>query len=257
MSLKNIKAIVTDIEGTTSSISFVHEVLFPYAAKNLESFVHNNSDEPFISQIIHQVINFGADGDGYERNACSSPMQELSESEIKHALDILQHWIKLDLKIKPLKDLQGLIWEEGYKNGDFKGHIYEDAYHKLKEWHEQGIPLYIYSSGSVHAQKLLFGYTKYGDLNDLFSGNFDTKIGGKKEAQSYSKIAKEISNGLSRRDAPRNDTISSEEILFLSDIEAELDAASEAGMKTIQLVRSETTPGERHIKVESFNAIII
>lgn len=255
-----IRAIVTDIEGTTSSISFVHEVLFPYASANLEKFVKVNADEPFITQIIHQVINFGIVDDRHceeaeptwQSSPCSAPMQELSEAEIKHAFDILQHWIKLDLKIKPLKDLQGLIWEEGYKNGDFKGHIYEDAYLKLKEWHDQGIPLYIYSSGSVHAQKLLFGHTEYGDLNDLFSGNFDTKIGGKKESESYSKIATVIAS-----DNEAISPIQTSEILFLSDIEAELDAAAEVGMKTTQLVRPGTTPSERHIKVDSFNAIII
>lgn len=247
-----IKAIVTDIEGTTSSISFVHEVLFPYASTHLEKFVRENAEEPFVTQIIHKVINFGADGDGYELNACSAPMQELSEKEIKHALDILQHWIKLDMKIKPLKDLQGLIWEEGYKNGDFKGHIYEDAYLELKKWHESGLLLYVYSSGSVHAQKLLFGHTEYGDLNKFFSGNFDTKIGAKKEAESYRKIVDVIASA-SEAISP----IHANEILFLSDIEAELDAAQEAGLQAVQLVRGATVPSELHIKVESFNSIII
>ena len=249
MSSKNIKALITDIEGTTSSISFVHEVLFPYASAKLGKFIQNNSGEPFISQIIHKVINFGSDGDGYELNACSAPMQELSEKQIKHALDILQHWIKLDMKIKPLKDLQGLIWEAGYKNGDFKGHIYQDAYESLKKWHAEGIPLYIYSSGSVHAQKLLFGHTEYGDLNPLFSGNFDTKIGAKKESQSYEKIAGVI--------ASDNEAISqAKDILFLSDIEAELDAAKETGMQTIQLIRPGSTPSAKHTKLESFNQVI-
>jgi enolase-phosphatase E1 len=236
---KITKAIVTDIEGTTSSISFVHEVLFPYASKNLESFIRNNLAEPFITKSIREVINYGSDGDSYELNACSAPVQDLSEREISHALDVLRHWIQLDMKIKPLKDLQGLIWEDGYKTGAFKGHIYEDAYKALVAWHEQGIKLYVYSSGSVLAQKLIFGYTEYGDLNYLFSGNFDTKIGPKKEAKSYLKISSELD-------------LKPEELVFLSDIEAELDAAKETGMQTIQLLRKGTEAAINHQQVESF-----
>lgn len=254
--MSEIKAIVTDIEGTTSSISFVHEVLFPYAAKNLEKFIEENRSEPFIQKIIYEVLNFGSDGDNFELNACSSPISELNDKQIKQALELLQHWIRLDMKIKPLKDLQGLIWEAGYKNGDFKGHIYEDAYIKLKEWHDKKIPLYIYSSGSVHAQKLLFGHTEYGDLNYLFSGNFDTKIGGKKETKSYHKIIDLIaSDRTSLRGNGVTEAIHANEILFLSDIEAELDAAAEAGMQTIQLIRPGSSPSQKHIKVEIFDAI--
>ena len=124
----------------------------------------------------------------------------------------------------PLKALQGLIWEEGYRRGDFKGHVYEDAARNLRRWHERGIALYVYSSGSVHAQKLLFGYSEAGDLTPLFSGYFDTAIGHKREAESYRAIAVAM-------DRPPQD------ILFLSDIGAELDAARAAGIQTVWLVR--------------------
>jgi enolase-phosphatase E1 len=241
---KIIKAIVTDIEGTTSSISFVHEVLFPYAAENLESFVRANIEEPFVAKIIREVIAYGSDGDSYELNACSSPVSALNEKEISHALEVLGHWIQLDMKIKPLKDLQGLIWEDGYKSGAFKGHLYEDAYQTLQEWYKQGTKLYIYSSGSVHAQRLLFGFTEYGDLNYLFSGNFDTKIGPKKSYESYTKISSELN-------------LLPDEILFLSDIEAELDAAKEAGLQTIQLLREGATAAVDHKQVKNFYEIKI
>ncbi len=216
--MKNIQAIITDIEGTTSSISFVKDVLFPYASEHLESFIDKNKNNPKVVELIHEVLNI----EGVQHSALTLELQN-------QAIDILQNWIKLDLKIKALKDLQGLIWEEGYRNGDFYGHIYDDAYEKLKEWYEQGIKLYVYSSGSVYAQKLLFGHTKFGDLNYLFSGNFDTSIGHKREASSYINIIEVIS-----KEIPG---ISLDNILFLSDIEEELIAASDAGIKVVSLIR--------------------
>lgn len=240
MNLSNIQAIVTDIEGTTSSIGFVHQILFPYASANLERFLEANAEEPFVAKLIYQVLNYGVDGQSYDNSPCDIAMKALNPEQIQRAVEILQHWIKLDLKIKPLKDLQGLIWKQGYEKGDYQGQLYEDAYLKLTEWHKLGIPLYVYSSGSITAQKLLFGYTEFGDLNYMFAGNFDTTVGGKKESKSYSRIAQEIKQN------PEN-------ILFLSDIDAELDAAREAGFQTIQLVRdSEISSSADHPQVKSF-----
>ncbi len=229
--INNIKAIVTDIEGTTSSLSFVKDVLFPYASEHLEDFIRTNADQPFVTKLIYQVLGFSNEGSLYDNSPCDVAMQSLTEEQINRAIEFLQHWIKLDMKIKPLKDLQGLIWEEGYKNGDFHGHIYDDAYEKLKEWHEQGIKLYVYSSGSVHAQKLLFGHTKFGDLNYLFSGNFDTSIGHKREARSYVNIIEAINKDILG--------VRPDNILFLSDIEEELKAASDTGIRVEQLVRED------------------
>ncbi|HSP79533.1 MAG TPA: acireductone synthase, partial [Myxococcaceae bacterium] len=138
----------------------------------------------------------------------------------------LLRWIQEDRKLGPLKGLQGLLWEEGYRQGDFQGHVYEDAARRLREWHARGIRLYVYSSGSVHAQKLLFGHTRYGDLNPLFSGYFDTRIGGKKETSSYAAIVRELE-------------LPAEEVLFLSDVREELDAAAAAGLRTACLARGE------------------
>jgi enolase-phosphatase E1 len=147
--------------------------------------------------------------------------KNLSEPEV---IEQLIRWIDEDKKITPLKSLQGMIWEDGYKKDAFKGHMYEDAVRHLKQWKQAGVRLYVFSSGSVQAQKLLFAHTEYGDLTPLFSGYFDTTIGNKREADSYRKIAEAIG-------APPGD------ILFLSDIREELDAARSAGMQTFLLKR--------------------
>ena len=139
--------------------------------------------------------------------------------------------------------MQGLIWEAGYKKGDFKGHVYLDAVENLKAWKAKGLDLYIYSSGSVYAQKLLFEHTEYGDLTPLFSGYFDTNIGGKKESSSYEKIAAQLA-------------IPSKELLFLSDIKEELVAAKVAGFQTIWLTRDDVSDLQAEpLQVSSFDFI--
>ncbi len=242
------KAIITDIEGTTSSISFVKDVLFPYASEHLESFLQANLEQPFVMKLIHQVLNYNNEASLFDNSPCDMSMPALSEKDLQRAIEFLQHWIKLDMKIKPLKDLQGLIWEQGYKNQDFYGHIYDDAYEKLKEWYTQGIKLYVYSSGSVYAQKLLFGHTKFGDLNYLFSGNFDTKVGAKREVGSYINIVQAINKDI--------EGIAQNNILFLSDISEELEAASDTGINVIQLVRKDDfVSPEIYKKARSFYEI--
>ena len=221
-----IKAIVTDIEGTTSSILFVKEVLFPYARANLADYVRSHATEPHIKSLLEDV--------------CKEVGLELS---IEHVITQLIQWIDEDKKVTPLKSLQGLIWEAGYRQGDFKGHLYPDAAENLKAWKAKGLDLYIYSSGSVYAQKLLFAHTEYGDLTPLFSGYFDTHIGGKKEPASYNAIAGQLAMPTNR-------------LLFLSDIKEELDAAKAAGFETIWLVRdSVIDPRPEHRQVYSFDQI--
>ncbi len=225
-----IKAVVTDIEGTTSSISFVKDVLFPYAYEKMEEFIKQNKNNPEIKKILKDVENIEG--------------RKLTTDEI---IEILKRWIKEDKKITSLKEIQGLIWEEGYKQGELQGHIYDDSYRKLKEWKEKNLPIYVYSSGSVKAQKLLFSNTKFGDINYLFSGYFDTKIGGKKEANSYKKIASEIG-------------LNPEEILFLSDNPEEIEAASKSGMEVIRFAREgefELIPDYPFKQVRNFNEIEI
>jgi enolase-phosphatase E1 len=221
-----IKAIVTDIEGTTSSILFVKDVLFPYARANMAHYVRQHADDPQVNPLLDDV--------------CKQAGSELS---IEQIIEQLIEWIDQDKKVTPLKSLQGLIWEAGYRQGDFKGHLYADAASNLKAWKARGLDLYVYSSGSVYAQKLLFAHTKYGDLTPLFSGYFDTHIGGKKEKDSYIRIAEQLA-------------IPSNQLLFLSDIKEELDAAKAAGFQTIWLTRDSTPdPLAEHRQVDSFDRI--
>lgn len=221
-----IRAIVTDIEGTTSSISFVHDILFPYARSHLRDYVLTHAGK---SEVAAQL----------------DAVREISDSTLdtEGVIQQLLQWIDEDKKLTPLKALQGLIWEKGYDDGDFHGHIYEDAFNQLKAWHSQGIRLCVYSSGSVYAQKLLFSHTEYGDLTSFFYDYFDTNIGAKQDTSSYQHIAESLK-------------IPAYEILFLSDVKAELDAAREAGMKTCWLVRDKTLSNTAtHPQVADFDSI--
>ena len=221
-----IKAILTDIEGTTSALSFVKDVLFPYARERMAEFVRRRAQEDAVRKELEEVRRLGG--------------KNLGDPEV---IEQLIRWIDEDRKITPLKALQGLIWEAGYRRGDFQGHVYDDAVQQLRDWKARGIGLYVYSSGAVHAQKLLFGHTAFGDLNPLFSGYFDTIIGGKREAESYRRIAREIGR------LPGA-------ILFLSDIREELDAATAAGLKTCWLVRDGALPADPPCPVaRDFHAI--
>lgn len=210
-----IRVILTDIEGTTSSISFVHDVLFPYAAENLADFVHARV----------------AQGDEEAKAQLRAVAEETGTavSDVDGLIEDLQRWIGEDRKATPLKALQGMIWEQGYRAGDFQGHVYPDAGDKLREWHDRGLRLYVYSSGSVQAQKLIFGFSSEGDLTPFFSGYFDTRIGAKRETAAYRNILDELG-------------VEADTVMFLSDVEEELKAAEETGMHTVLLVRDESTP---------------
>jgi enolase-phosphatase E1 len=178
------KAILTDIEGTTSSLSFVHETLFPYARARLPAYVAEHGGD--LAQMIA--------------------------------------WMDADAKVTELKDIQGRIWAEGYAAGELTGHVYPDAAQALRRWHGDGIKLAVFSSGSVAAQKLIFGHSDQGDLAPLFSGWFDTTTGPKREAMSYLLIADALG-------------VSPADMLFLSDIAAETDAAKASGMRATLIDR--------------------
>ena len=188
-----IRAILTDIEGTTSSITFVTETLFPYARARMADYV-----------AAHPETVVDVPGDD--------------------PVATLLGWMDVDAKETPLKALQGLIWGEGYADGTLQGHVYPDAVAGLRRWHAAGLALYVFSSGSIAAQKLIFGHSVAGDLTPLFSGYFDTTTGPKRAIESYAKIADAI--GLSAGD-----------ILFLSDTLAEIAAAREAGMTALLIDR--------------------
>lgn len=220
-----IRALLTDIEGTTSSIAFVKDVLFPYARNYIAGFVKKRAADPEVRSLLDEVIVEAG--------------KPLTDDEIIRQLIA---WIDEDRKVASLKALQGMIWETGYRQGDFTGHIYGDAVDKLREWHDGGVRLHVFSSGSVHAQKLIFGYSSAGDLTPLFSGYFDTRIGAKREAGSYRKITRSIG-------------LPVDEILFLSDSIEELDAARAAGLHTVQLDREGNRPPGDHRQVRNFREI--
>ncbi len=223
-----IRAVVTDIEGTTSSISFVKDVLFPYARQRLAGYVAAHLDEPAVKSALAEA-----------RAIAGEPTLTTEET-----IALLQGWIDADRKATPLKTLQGLIWEDGYRSAALKGDIYPDAAEFLARWRNEGLSLYVYSSGSVLAQQLIFGHTEFGDLTVLFSGFFDTMVGAKTDPASYTAIAEAA-------DLPPF------RMLFLSDNTAELDAARTAGMITIALDRGEAVlpKGHGHPVAKDFSAI--
>lgn len=221
-----IKAIVTDIEGTTSSIDFVHQTLFPYAKARLRAFLKVQGGNDAVQHALDEVEQ--------------AVGRDLS---IDEAADVLEQWMAEDRKLTPLKALQGLVWRLGYEAGELKGHVYADTPQALRRWHADGKRLYVYSSGSVEAQRLIFAHTEYGDLTSLFSGYFDTRIGGKREAASYGQILQALA-------------LPGEQVLFLSDIGEELDAARAAGMLTCQLLRDEKArPAAAHPQARDFSEV--
>ncbi|MEQ9899727.1 acireductone synthase [Pectobacterium punjabense] len=221
-----INAIVTDIEGTTSDIRFVHRVLFPYARERLADTVQQHGSDPEIAQALNAL------------------RQELGQPDADSDVLIaaLHQFMDEDRKSTALKQLQGIIWRAGYRNGDFQGHLYPEVAKQLAAWQQQGLRLYVYSSGSVEAQQLLFGYSNAGDLRALFSDYFDTRVGAKRETNSYRTIAQAIG-------------LPAEQLLFLSDIRQELDAAQEAGWHTCQLIRDDADSVSRHRQVARFDQI--
>ena len=224
--------ILTDIEGTTSSISFVKDVLFPYARQALPGFARARGGEPEVRHWLDQVA-----------------MENGGMCQDSMIVETLQGWIDQDRKHTALKALQGMVWEAGYRSRDFTAHIYPDAADALRRWDAEGYPLAVYSSGSVPAQRLFFGNSDAGDLLPLFHAFFDTAVGHKREAGSYHGIARSLG-----REAG--------EVLFLSDVVEELDAAREAGMRTVLVDRREDYPQPRtgeaahgHARVENFDSI--
>lgn len=220
--------ILTDIEGTTSSISFVKDVLFPYARAHLPDFVETHAAD---ADVRHWL------GEAAKEAGLAAPTRQ-------QIVDLLIAWIDADRKSTALKALQGMIWKHGYASGEYVSHVYPEVPARLRAWKDAGKRLYVYSSGSVPAQKLLFGHTDAGDLTPLFDGYFDTEVGGKREADSYRRIGAAIG-------------VAPSEILFLSDIVQELDAARAAGLRTTLLARVPTAcPADAaHACVADFDAI--
>lgn len=203
-----VRAVVTDIEGTTTPLAFVHEVLFPYARERLRQFVTEHEEDSQVAAALAEARELG----------------DIRSADTEATADLLLSWMDEDRKAGPLKFLQGLIWRQGYEEGELEGDIHEDAAILLERWHERGLRLFVYSSGSEEAQRLIFGRSNKGDLARLFEGFFDTRIGAKIEISSYEAIA-----GAARLPAG--------EMLFLSDHAGEIAAARAAGMKVVRIDR--------------------
>ena len=200
-----LRGVVLDIEGTTAPIAFVHRVLFPYAREHLPALLQFRAADPAVAAEVAAV-----------REAV--PDQE--------PLTTLLEWLDADVKAAPLKVLQGLLWRAGFEDGTLRAELYPDVAATLRSWHVAGLRLSVYSSGSVEAQKLLYGYSVDGDLSGLFEGFFDTRVGAKREAGSYRAVSAQLACDPAT-------------LLFLSDVEAELVAAAEADFAVCQLVRPE------------------
>ncbi|MCX4823156.1 acireductone synthase [Streptomyces sp. NBC_01142] len=222
-----IRTVVLDIEGTTSSLSYVRDHLFPYSRQRLESWL--SKPLPEVAEIAAEI-----------RKRIGSP--EASADELAEAL---RGWIDDDVKEPALKSLQGLIWQHGYASGELTSHVYDDVLPALTRWQEQGATLYVFSSGSVLAQQDWFRHTGSGDLLHFFSGHFDTRNPGPKaDPASYASIASQTATEPA-------------EILFCSDSEPELDAARTAGWHTLGVQRADgfATAVHRHSTVPSFDGV--
>lgn len=230
MPVGNVRAIILDIEGTIAPVSFVSDVLFPYAMREVKQYLHETWHHPETRACIAELKNY-LDGDGYSIPPVSGDKYEVQEALSSALIDMMSK----DRKYPPLKRLQGAIWRGGYRSGALVADLYEDFFVSLRKWTAMGIKVYIYSSGSREAQGLLFRHTRHGDLRSYISGYFDTTVGRKNEAKSYEEIAMFIGE----TDYTR--------LLFATDVHAEALAASKVGLQTILVVR----PGNKPLPQES------
>jgi enolase-phosphatase E1 len=240
---EKIQAILLDIEGTTTPLAFVYDVLFPYAARELNAFIRRHFRDSEIRRFLESLRQQRA----LDASLGLAPPAWNDNSEDAEISSIAEYgrWLmKQDRKDPSLKSLQGLVWQEGYATGELRGQVYPDVPKALQRWREQGKGIYIYSSGSVLAQKLLFQSTEYGDLTGLLDGYFDTQVGAKTDPKSYRTISSEI------RCEPH-------QVLFISDASRELEAAESASMHALLSVRPGNRPPEpaRFAVIRSFDEI--
>ena len=220
-----IRGVVTDLEGTTTSITFVHDVLFPYASRELDAFVRERGREPEVARCLDELAALGR-----------------AEDLLPDPVAVARAFMAADRKVTPLKRLQGLIWEAGYANGALIADVYPDVAPRLTAWRAAGRRIAVFSSGSVHAQKLLLGHTTAGDLRPLVDAWFDTEVGSKIEASSYVAIARSLA-------------LPPAELLFLSDSRGELIAARAAGWMAIGLARDGALPAAEGPWARTFDTV--
>ncbi|MDB6117721.1 MAG: 2,3-diketo-5-methylthio-phosphopentanephosphatase [Verrucomicrobiaceae bacterium] len=216
--------ILLDVEGTVSPLAFVHEVMFPFARRQVAAFVEEHWAVPEVTAALEQMA---ADA-GHASLVQWYPFRLPSPEGFRWLEAQVHQWMDADAKLTGLKQLQGLVWEQGFKSGALCATLFDEVARVLRDWHASGLQLRIYSSGSVRAQKMFFSHTRSGDLTPLLKGYYDTTTGPKRDAASYRAIAAHA--GFAPQD-----------VLFLSDVTAELDAAHSAGMQTGLAIR----PGNR------------
>jgi enolase-phosphatase E1 len=227
MEFSGVRAVLVDVEGTTSSIAFVKDHLYPYARRHIPDYVREHADA--VRDIVDEVRRIEGD----------------ASLEAPQLVAVLLRWMDEDRKLTPLKTLQGLVWRQGFDSGALCAPVYEDALRALGRWREQGASLYVYSSGSVAAQRLLFSHTEHGDLTPLFSGYFDTTVGSKLEVESFRTIARRIG-------------LPAEAIFFLSDHTGEIDAARDAGMQAVWVNREPHSASRGDpCSIQSFDEIVL
>jgi enolase-phosphatase E1 len=230
-----IRAVLLDIEGTTTPISFVFDVLFPYASRNVGRYLAEHHGDSKLQPVLRDLRE-KRDAEGWVAASNASGVESIAA--------YARHLMSQDSKFPALKSLQGEIWQEGYARGELTGQVFDDVPEALRGWCEGGKRIFIYSSGSVLAQKLIFGYSNHGDLTSMIDGYFDTAVGAKAESSSYRRIAGEIG-------------VDASEILFISDAVRELDAASSAGMNVRLSDRhgNPEPPPNRYESIRSFEEL--
>jgi enolase-phosphatase E1 len=241
----SIHFLLLDIEGTTTPVDFVYETLFPFASAGVESYLHRHSAEPEVRHLLNELRTEQA-ADAAKDPQVGVWMRGTAEEEIATAGNYVRHLIATDRKTTPLKTLQGKIWEEGYRSGELRGEVYEDVPRAFTRWEKEGKRIAIFSSGSVLAQRLLFGYSSAGDLTKYIKAYFDTTTGPKREAASYKSIGYTLGAATGS-------------MLFVSDVAQELDAARDAGMYTALMVRpgSSRPADSQHACIESFDQLFV
>lgn len=236
-----IQGVLLDIEGTTSSISFVHDVMFPYALEHLDAFLSEHSIRSDVADACEQVAK-----DAGHASLAEWQSAEPNRTQQELVIEEVKRLVAADAKATGLKALQGLIWQGGFESGQLKAHIFPDVLPAIHRWKAAGLDVRIYSSGSIAAQKLFFGHLDTDDFEPnqlhLFGGHYDTTYGGKKETDSYLKIAEHWG-------------IAPNQILFISDIAEELIAASAAGVQVMASIRPGNKPLPSDLPVASIQSM--
>ncbi len=223
-----IRAILLDIEGTSVPFDFVHRDMFDHARKHMKDFLTRNCDSRQLKKICHEILQ--EFNKIHERKLCIE--LECDSQTVEDFSNLIKEMIDEDSKFRALKELEGYLWKEAFENGSLQGILFPDVRKNLATWKEKGLKIFIYSSGSVMSQKMIFSHTEEGDVSTYLDGYFDTEVGGKKDPQSYLKIASLIQEA-------------QENILFLSDSEEEIRAANSAGLRIYLVNRDMLEEGQR------------